>query len=109
MEYEILKHWDKILKISQISDGELVEARQYLFAQIIFINNELIPIEIRKRAFEYVKGVDPDDHEFVALTEYLKGKLWTGDKSLYKHLMQQGYKNVLNTSEISALTERSKS
>ena len=109
MEFEILKHWGKLLRITQIPDRELVEAKTLLFSEIIFVNAELIPQDIRRSAYANVKDVDPDDYEFVALTDFLKGKLWTGDKPLYKHLKTKGYKNIVNTEDLVLLIERLKS
>ena len=46
----------------------------------------------------------PTDLDFVALTYYLKGFLWTGDKILYNGLKKKGFKKVVNTQEL--LTKR---
>jgi predicted nucleic acid-binding protein len=42
MRYEIEKHWDKLLKVSKLSDKDLKEAQFRLFRKIHFINEELI-------------------------------------------------------------------
>ena len=47
-----------------------------------------------------MERIDLDDTDFVALTKYLKGKLWTGDKVLHDGLRDKGFKNVLTTFEI---------
>jgi len=41
-----------------------------------------------------------DDTDFVALTDYLKGVLWTGDKELYNGLINKGFKKVVRTQEL---------
>ena len=41
-----------------------------------------------------------DDLDFVALTDYLKGVLWTGDKGLYDGLKNKGFKKVVNTQDL---------
>ena len=53
-----------------------------------------------------MEGIDFDDTDFVALTKYLKGKLWTGDKTLRDGLRDRGFKNVLTTFEILKLWMR---
>jgi predicted nucleic acid-binding protein len=53
-------------------------------------------------------GNDVDDSDFVTLTKYLKGKLWTGDKILYDGLKNRGFKQVLNTTEIAKLWSKEK-
>lgn len=57
-----------------------------MLTKLTFINEELIPQKDWKKAEAQVTGIDPDDIDFVALTRYLKGSLWTGDKPLYEGL-----------------------
>ncbi|MFH1004296.1 MAG: hypothetical protein V1781_02195 [Bacteroidota bacterium] len=38
--------------------------------------------------------------DFGALTDYLKGVLWTGDKKLYNGLINKGFKKVVNTQKL---------
>jgi predicted nucleic acid-binding protein len=44
--------------------------------------------------------VDPDDCEFVALAEQIKGFLWTGDKVLSSGLARKGWKKCKTTIEL---------
>ena len=53
-------------------------------------------------------GIDIDDTDFVAITKYLKGKLWTGDLQLSRGLKAKGFKNVLTTSDILKMWMRRK-
>ncbi|CAN5147486.1 hypothetical protein BH09BAC6_BH09BAC6_25380 [soil metagenome] len=41
-----------------------------------------------------------DDTDFVALTLYLKGTLWTGDKNLYNSLKSKQFKKIFNTQDL---------
>jgi len=41
-----------------------------------------------------------DDTDFLALTKYLKGYLWTGDKELYNGLKKKNFKRIDNTAEL---------
>jgi predicted nucleic acid-binding protein len=61
----------------------------------------LIPIEIWRKAFDLTKYIDVDDTDFVALTLYLRGRLWTGDKVLYSGLKNNHFKRVINTFDLS--------
>jgi predicted nucleic acid-binding protein len=54
-----------------------------MLTKLTFINEELIPQNDWEKAEALVADIDLDDTDFVALTRYLKGSLWTGDKPLY--------------------------
>lgn len=40
------------------------------------------------------------DTIFVGFSEYLKAKLWTGDKELTQGLKAKGFKRIINTNEL---------
>ncbi len=101
MRYEIQKHWEKLKKISKLSDQQLTDAQFHLFSRLKFINEDLIPETIWKKALHLTQDIDIDDADFVALTLYLKGHLWTGDKELYNGLKNKQFKKVFNTLELS--------
>ena len=61
---------------------------------------KLIPLSDWEKAEELVKEIDLDDTDFVALTKFLKGILWTGDKPLYEGLKSKRFRTVYNTREI---------
>jgi predicted nucleic acid-binding protein len=103
MRYEIQKHWEKIKKISKLSDQQLNDACFNLFSRLKFVNEELIPGAIWEKALKLTNDIDVDDTDFVALTLYLKGALWTGDKNLYNGLKKKQFKRVLNTVELNTL------
>ena len=100
MHYEIQKHWEKLKKISKLNDVKLADAQFYLFSRLKFVNEDLIPASIWKSALQLTTDIDIDDTDFVALSLYLNGYLWTGDKELYSGLKNKGFANVLNTSDL---------
>lgn len=100
MRYEIEKHWDKLKRISKLSDEELEESRFKIFAKINFINEALIPEKTWLAAERIVDDIDIDDSDFIALTKHLKGFLWTGDKDLYNGLKAKNFKRIYNTTEL---------
>ncbi|HAL80887.1 MAG TPA: hypothetical protein DCO83_00560 [Mucilaginibacter sp.] len=102
MRYEIQKHWEKLKKISKLSDQQLIDAQFQLFSRLKFINEDLIPQAIWKKALRFTQDIDIDDVDFVALTLYLKGTLWTGDKDLLNGLKNKGFKKVFSTNDLSA-------
>lgn len=72
MRFEIHKHWEKLKRISKLSDTELKTAYDKLLTKLTFINEELIPQKIWEKAETVVADIDLDDTDFVALARYLK-------------------------------------
>lgn len=106
MRFEIHKHWKKLLKISRLTDTELQTAYETMLTRLNFINEELIPPRVWEKAEVIVADIDIDDTDFVALTRYLKGNLWTGDKPLYEGLRARRFRTVYNTQDMIKLRER---
>ncbi len=100
MRYEIHNHWDKLKKISKLTDEQLQMSLSQVLAKLKFINEELIPVKTWLAAEAITKEIDIDDTDFVALTKFLKATLWTGDKVLYRGLKRLNFKKVLNTTEL---------
>ena len=103
MRYEIQKHWERLKKISKLSDEQLQVSYTQVLSKLKFINEEIIPVETWLASEEITKGIDIDDTDFVAMTKFLKATLWTGDKVLYNGLKKIGFKKLLNTTELLAL------
>lgn len=97
LELELTEHWDKLKKISNYSETELRKAATLITSKINFINVELIPIKLFLKAESLTADIDIDDTEFVALTEHIRGKLWTGDKELIKGLKHKKWDKFLTT------------
>ena len=103
MRYEIHKHWERLKKISKLSDEQLQVSYTQVLSKLKFINEEIIPVETWLASEQITKGIDIDDTDFVALTKFLKATLWTGDKVLYNGLKKLEFKKLLNTTELLAL------
>ncbi|GAB3926991.1 PIN domain-containing protein [Larkinella terrae] len=106
MRYEIRKHWAKIKKISKLTDLQLETSYDKLLTKLTFINEGLIPKIIWRKSEVLVADIDEDDIDFVALTKYLKGSLWTGDKILYSALKAKRFRTVYNTAELVKLRDK---
>jgi len=100
LQIEIQNHFQKIKKITKLSDSELYELIELLYRKIHFISEELIPKESLLIADKLTADVDFDDVLFVALSVHLNCKLWTGDKVLVNALMKKGFKRFINTQEL---------
>lgn len=100
MIHELEQHWDKLLKLSALNNQNLQISKHHLFSLITFIDENEITPKHWLDAERLIADVDEDDIDFLALTLYLEGTLWTGDKRLYKGLKSKGFQNVVDTSDL---------
>lgn len=103
MRNEIQVHWERLKKISKLSEEELQVSYTQVLTKLNFINEEIIPVETWLDSERITTGIDIDDIDFVALTKFLHASLWTGDKVLYNGLKKLKFKKLVNTAELSAL------
>ena len=80
--HEIDEQKSKLKKISSYTETEFQIVKSILVNRIKFINVEFIPKITFQNTLHLISDIDIDDTEFVALTEHIKGLLWTGDKEL---------------------------
>lgn len=88
---ELFKHKDRIVKLSKLSEAEVVRLFYTLLRRVTVSKEELIAPEVRRKAYELCVDVDEADTPHVALTMHLDALLWTGDKSLKEGLRQKGF------------------
>lgn len=100
LEYELAEHWNKLKRLSKYSDIDLHKAVTLITSRIRFINVGLIPRKLFIKAAELTTNIDIDDTEFVALTEHIRGKLWTGDKELIKGLRRKKWDKLISSEEL---------
>ena len=103
LRIELLKHRNKLLKVTKLPEFELIELETLVTKNISFIHEGLLPQSIMQSAETLLKGIDQDDTPFVALAKHLEAKLWTGDMQLYKGLKSKRFKDVITTAELSLL------
>ena len=97
---EILDHKDKIIKLTNYSENEIDIIIRIITNKIRFINVQLIPKTIYDKAEFITSDIDEDDIEFIALTNHIKGKLWSGDKELKMGLLNKNWKKFISTQEL---------
>lgn len=97
---ELLNHKNKILKITGLTDDEFLEIYDLILKNVILLNHSILPKKDFKKALAYCQDIDPDDTIFVAFSEYLNAKLWTGDNKLIKGLKSKGFNEVVTTKDI---------
>jgi predicted nucleic acid-binding protein len=97
---EILAHKNKILSISGFSSQQFEKSFLTITNRIQFVDEILISDKDLEKAFDLVSGIDENDSLFVALTNHLNAKLWTGDKKLISGLIKVGYTKTITTNEL---------
>ena len=103
---ELAEHWTKLKKLSKYSEIDLHKAVNLITSKINFINVELIPKSLFIKSEKLTSNIDIDDTEFVALTEHIRGKLWTGDKELAKGLRSLNWDKLISTEELYKVIKR---
>ena len=97
---EIEEHRSKIKQLSDYSDQELNRVIKLITNRIRIIDIRLVSKESYKHAEVLTVNVDIDDTEFVALTEHIRGKFWSGDIELQRGLMKKGWNKFITTDEL---------
>ena len=106
LRYELLKHRNKIQKLTGLTEVETEELEYLTTENLRFINEKIIPTKSIQLSEDLIHHIDPGDIPFLALTIHLKGKLWTGDKKLIEGLKSKGFKDYISTQEISKLLDK---
>jgi len=88
---ELFKHKERILAATELSEEELLDTLNALFAHIHFVDESAIPIGDWLEARRLCAGIDDKDAPFVALAIYLNAHLWTEDDELKKGLRGKGF------------------
>ena len=58
MRFEIQKHWERLKKISRLSDEQLGISYSHVLSSLKFINEEIIPAETWLAAERITKNID---------------------------------------------------
>jgi predicted nucleic acid-binding protein len=95
-----MQHKNRIMKIAGYSADEFYELEYLVTKNIRFMNHLLIEETIIAKAETRLSNIDIDDAPFIAMTDYLKAKLWTGDKKLQNALNKQGYRHIITTNQL---------
>lgn len=105
LQTEILRHHDKLVKLTQLTTNELAELESFITHNITFINEHLLPSKLVEETQIQLQHIDPFDVPFVALAKHLNAKLWTGDKKLYNPLKEQKFQNIISTQQMNLLID----
>jgi predicted nucleic acid-binding protein len=100
IRYELIEHKEKIKSIGKLTDERYVELFALILRNIRTLNHSIIPKIFYQTAFEICKDIDEDDTAFIAINNYVRGRLWTGDVKLINGLLDKGYSKIITTSEL---------
>lgn len=100
LRIEIEDHSDKLMTIAKYNEQEFRRIFSLFARKIRFVDRQLIPNRFYREALSLTEDVDVDDTEFVALTMYLEGKLWSGDRTLKKGLSSKGWDEFMSIDEL---------
>ena len=100
VKFEIFKHKEKIKSIGKLTDEEFLETYGLIIKNITILNHSIIPNEIYRNAEVMCQNIDIDDTIFVAVSDFTKGILWTGDLKLLNGLIKKGFKNLIKTDDL---------
>ncbi len=88
---ELFKHKEKIVRLSRLSEDDVVRVYHILLRRLTLYKEDLIAPEHRAVAYALCRSIDATDTPHVALTLELGGLLWTGDNILKEGLKHQGF------------------
>ncbi len=100
LQDEVFEYKNKIQKMAHYADNEFYEISKLVFHKIEFIDDFLIPKNELLKAEKLVEGVDIDDTLFIALTNHLRARLWTGDRVLTKGLEGKKWHRFISVEEL---------
>ena len=100
---EVIKNKEKIVSTCSMDEGEFISIIHRVFNRINFVNERLISLENRIKAYEMCKDVDEADAPFVALALEIDAPLWSGDKKLASGLKDKGFDKVLTNYDLSLI------
>jgi predicted nucleic acid-binding protein len=66
LKVEIQRHRNRLLKITKLTEAQLLELEELVTKHITFIDERLIPQDLLIRTEIQLKSIDPDDTVFVA-------------------------------------------
>jgi predicted nucleic acid-binding protein len=88
---EIFRHKEKLVRLSTLSEAEIVRLLHTLLRAVEIFKEDLISSENRRAAYELCRDVDETDAPHVAIALELDALLWTGDATLKSALRAKGF------------------
>jgi len=105
VDFELDKHWQKLIKLSKLTTEEVDELKYSLVKKIEILQLDYISSDSWKKSIQLVEDIDEFDAPFIALNMEIHGTLWTGDKKLIQGLKKKGYSEIIRTTELISLRD----
>ncbi len=100
MRYELIEHKERIKTIGKLSEEKFLELYGLILSNVRTLNHLIIPNKYYQSALEICQEIDIDDTPFVAVNDFVDGRLWTGDFKLTNGLIAKGYSKIITTNEL---------
>lgn len=100
IRFELIEHKEKIKSIGKLTEERYVELYATVLRNIRTLNHLIVPNLFYQSAFDLCKDIDEDDTAFIAINNYVRGRLWTGDIKLINGLADLGYSKIVTTNEL---------
>lgn len=97
---ELSEHKGEIIKIGKLNEDRYLELYVLIMRKIRILNHLIIPKSFYQKAYVLCKDIDIDDAPFIAINNYVRGQLWTGDRTLRDKLSVKGYKRFITTADL---------
>lgn len=100
---ELLNHHQKILRLSRLSESEIISLKQSLLDRVQIIYDSSLSSLVVNLAYDLVEDIDIDDAAFIATAIHLDAILWSSDKPLKDGLIAKGFTKVYDSIAIQTL------
>lgn len=94
---EILPKRNKIIAGSHHTENTLDESLQLIIDKISVFSVEKYETAVLNFAAVLTFSIDKKDTQYIALTIFLEGLLWTGDLKLLRGLKRKGFTHIITT------------
>ena len=100
LKEEVSKKIEKISVLTTSTASDIKFQFDSLISEFIFVNDKELDRQTIQQTENIMKGLDPKDFLFVAVTIYFDGLLWTGDLKLAYGLKRRGFNSIIITPEL---------
>ena len=97
---EVLSKRNKIITGSHHTEITFEKSILFLFEAITVLSVDKFDPAILKVAEELTYSIDKKDMQYIAVTIFLEGLLWTGDLKLLRAIKRKGFSQIITTPDL---------